>query len=388
FTSRIEVHSGPEGLTQSLSDEDGDDDDLALAAGGRPTDGGARAQLLSTVATILEKLQEDSQQVDRTGGSARTSGKGKKTSSSGRLQFMALAVYAGDWGHQGVLELFEMAAAICRDIYNNASSSEPEEESNAQCKKRLESMMNRTTNDLLSHYGDKIKGEIATAFVENFRPTLLLNMQQLEQQRREETLSDSDKSSGTGTAGGGSDPLSSGSSTSSITNVVGPLFGYDDSYSLAQALTTIEGGAESLEKAEAVYVVIDEAQNLSEMALLWYVEVAQKYPAVRLIFAFDRAQQVGTSGLNDKGLFIKSLVSNHPTFNGGRLPLGQEPETRTHDSHLGDRIQEIKLTEVWRSPPDVLELANAVLEKRDLLLRGTTSKTETLVAAGEDCASG
>ncbi|CAD7962783.1 unnamed protein product, partial [Amoebophrya sp. A25] len=48
FTSRIEVHSGPDGLTQSLSDEDSDDDDLALAAEGRPTDGGARDQLLST----------------------------------------------------------------------------------------------------------------------------------------------------------------------------------------------------------------------------------------------------------------------------------------------------------------------------------------------------
>ncbi|CAD7938780.1 unnamed protein product [Amoebophrya sp. A120] len=223
--------------------------------------------------------------------------------------------YRNSWGSRGLLDLYQMTAAICFDLDLFAQEEDgglrgPRK----KCKKRIKSSFSRKVNNMAAHLGDNFASHLAGAF-------LAFSFWRNSAQK---------------TAPG---PLTRWSKA------------YEGDSSFATNLRRI------LKGAQMAYIAIDEAQNLSPMALARYLDFARRHPTLRLVFAFDQNQQL-LGGLNDKRLFVSEMVK--------RDLYSRNKETGS-DSASQRVIWETQLPGVWRSPSRLVPVLQVIATMRKRL---------------------
>eukprot|EP00392_Amoebophrya_sp_AT5.2_P005161 g5170.t1 len=105
-------------------------------------------------------------------------------------------------------------------------------------------------------------------------------------------------------------------------------------------------------------LLLDEAQNMPDMELVFWLTVAKNLPGLRLVFGIDQHQQLATGPRDKVGLLAAKMK---------QMGWG-EPKT-----HL--------LRYVWRSTKKVIDMANAILRTRSSYLGLQTQEEQRLAEA-------
>ncbi|CAD7938754.1 unnamed protein product [Amoebophrya sp. A120] len=222
-------------------------------------------------------------------------------------RYLGAEEYRKNWGSEGLLDLYQMAAAICSDL--DLFIAQGGLRNQKECRERIKTRFSRKINDMAAHLGGDFASHVAGAFLSWAADSAQL-----------------------------------------IADTPGPFTKWENDYEneFASKLRFI-GGSKKAGKISRGYLAVDEAQNLSPMALAFYLKLAKKSPRIHLVFAFDRNQQL-LGGLNDKRRFVRGLVdaAEDPAARGG-----------------APQIRETALPEIWRSPPRLVPVLQRIANLRE-----------------------